>query len=255
MKPASRGTVRVFPDKGALDAFMLDEWSALCRNALDHRGRFMVALSGGRTPISFYARLSFSGRDLPWEQTHIFLADERCVPLDHPDSNYRLIEINLIRHVPIPPENVHRVPVELEPREAAAGYEKEIRSFFGLEDRQFPELDLVLLGIGEDGHTASLFPDDAAITETRRLAVAVAREAPDHPRVSLTLPVIDRATSVVFLVSGLNKAPVLKAVLKGGSGLLPAALVRARSGPALFLADSDAATLLSPPPATNWSAK
>jgi 6-phosphogluconolactonase len=245
MKTAPGHNVRVFPDRRALDEFMIGEWSGLCRAAVGRRGRFVVALSGGETPVAFYARLAFSGSDLPWRNTHIFLADERCVPLDHPDSNYRMIEANLLRRVPIPPENVHPIAADQERRAAAEAYESELRRFFRLADGEPPRFDLIMLGLGADGHTASLFPGDAGAGETRRLAVPVSRPAPDHDRVSLTLPVINAAEAVVFLVIHAAKAAVLKAVLEGPATGLPAAMVRPRAGPALFLADREAGALLS----------
>jgi len=245
VKDPGERTLRVFRTKKALDAFMVEEWAVVCREAVGRRGRFAAALSGGTTPVSFYERLAAPGPDLPWEKTHIFLADERCVPFDHPGSNFGMIEARLLRHVPIPPENIHPIQTRLGPSVAAAGYEEEIRAFFGLKDGEFPGFDLILLGLGEDGHTASLFPGDAALAEKRRFAAAVARAAPDHDRVTLTLPVINRAWVVVFLAAGGNKAAVLQAVLdRSGSGL-PAGLVRPSQGQTVFLADKDAASLLS----------
>lgn len=245
MKDPGEETLRVFRTKKALDAFMVEEWAVVCKRAVGRKGRFTAALSGGMTPISFYKRMAAPVRDLPWDRTHIFLTDERCVPFDHPDSNYGMIEANFLRHVPIPPGNIHPVQTSLEPSAAAAGYETEIRTSFGLEDGEFPDFDLILLGLGKDGHTASLFPGDPALAEKRRLAAAVSRAAPDHDRVTLTLPVINRAWVVVFLVTGGNKAAILKAVLDGTGSGLPASLVRPSQGQTLFLADKDAGALLS----------
>lgn len=245
MKDPGKRTLRVFRTKKALDAFMVEEWAVVCKWAVGHGGRFAVALSGGTTPVSFYERLAASVRDLPWDRTHIFLTDERCVPFDHPDSNYGMIDVNLLRHVPIPAGNIHAVQTRLVPSAAAAAYETEIRTFFGLKDGEFPAFDLILLGLGEDGHTASLFPGDAAAAEKRRFAAAVARAAPDHDRVTLTLPVINRASAVIFLVAGAKKAPILKAVLDGPGSGLPAGLVRPSRGRTVFLADKDAGSLLS----------
>jgi 6-phosphogluconolactonase len=246
MRAAPAHSVRVFPDRRALDEFMIGEWSVLCRAAVDRKGRFAAALSGGETPVDFYARLSFSGSDLPWNETHIFLADERCVPLDHPDSNYRMIAANLLRRVPIPSKNVHPVAADKGARAAAERYEKDLRRFFGLAGDNAPRFDLIMLGLGADGHTASLFPGDPGAAETHRLTVPVFRPAPDHDRVSLTLPVINEAEAVVFMVIHAAKAAALKAVLEGPAPAMPAAMVDPRSGPALFLVDRDAAALLSP---------
>jgi 6-phosphogluconolactonase len=246
MRAAPAHNVRVFPGRRALDEFMIGEWSSLCRAAVERKGRFAVALSGGETPVDFYARLSFSGRDFPWNETHVFLADERCVPLDHPDSNYRMIAANLLRRVPIPRGNIHAVAADKGARAAADRYESELRRFFGLAGDDLPSFDLVMLGLGADGHTASLFPGDPGGRETRRLAVPVFRPAPDHDRVSITLPVINEAEAVVFMVVHSAKATALRAVLEGPAPAMPAAMVNPRSGPPLFLADRDAAALLSP---------
>ena len=244
MKDPSERTLRVFRTKKALDAFMAEEWAVVCKRAIGRKGRFTAALSGGTTPISFYEKMSAPVRDLPWDRTHIFMTDERCVPFDHPDSNYGMIDANLLRHVPIHPGNIHPVQTSLEPSAAAAGYETEMRAFFGLEDGEFPDFDLILLGVGEDGHTASLFPGDPALAEKQRFAAAVSRAAPDHDRVTLTLPVLNRAGTVIFLVTGGNKAAVLKAVLEGPGSGLPAGLVRPSQGQTVFLADKDAGSLL-----------
>ncbi len=236
--------VAVFPGKHLLDGFMLEEWVMAAMGAVQRRGRFVAALAGGRTPESFYELLAGSGRSLPWEDTHIFLTDERCVPAGHPDSNFGMIEAALLGRVPVPEANIHQVPVELAPGRAATNYEREMRRFFGLKQGGFPKFDLVLLGLGRDGHTASLFPGDPAVTEARRLAVAVARSEPDHDRVTLTLPVINGAEVVVFMVTGGDKAAALRSVLEGPGDGSPAARVRSRQGRTVFLADGQAGTLL-----------
>lgn len=240
--------ISVFPNKRTVDGVLLEEWSAVSQAAVLRGGRFTAAISGGETPVSFYERLAASGRDLPWDKTHLFLADERLVPEDHPDSNLRLIEAKLLRHVPIPKENIHAIVVGREPQTAARGYEKDIRAFFGLGEGELPHFDLILLGLGQDGHTASLFPGSESLRETRRLAVAVERPAPDHPRVTLTLPVLNAAHVVIFMVAGEHKASALKAVIEGPGEALPAALVRPREGRSVFLVDKEAAKLLTSPP-------
>lgn len=227
---------------------MLEEWSALSQAAVLRSGRFVAALSGGRTPVSFFERLAGSGRDLPWDKTHIFQADERLVPPDHPASNLKVIETKLLHHVPIPAGNIHAVPVGKDPRAAAEIYEAEMRAFFELKAWDLPRFDLILLGLGEDGHTASLFPGAQGLWEGRRLAVPAYRSGPDHDRVSLSLLTINAAHVVVFLVTGEDKASALKAVLEGPSEGLPAAMVRPREGRSVFLADKESAKLLASPP-------
>ena len=255
MKPAPRRTVRVFPDRASLDECMFGEWCAAAKRAIRRSGRFAAALSGGLAPVPFYERLADGGRDLPWEDTHVFLADERFVPKDDPDSNFGMIERTLLRRVPVPRGNLHTVPVRLKPEAAAEGYERSIRRFFGLKPGGAPRFDLVLLGIGEEGHTASLFPGDPAMKESRRLAVAVARPAREHDRVTLTLPAINAARLIAFLVSGPDKAEALKASVEERPGGPPASLVRPRRGRIVFLADEGSARLLAPtPPASEAAA-
>jgi len=246
-KPLDR-RVSVFPNKRTMDGVMLEEWSAVSQAAVLRSGRFVAALSGGRTPVSFYERLAGSGRDLPWDRTHIFQSDERLVPADDPASNLRMIEAKLLRHVPLPAENLHAVTVGKDPRAAADDYDRDLRAFFGLKEWDLPRFDLILLGLGEDGHTASLFPGAEGLWEGRRLAVAAFRPSPDHDRVSLSLLTINAAHVVVFLVTGEDKASALKAVLEGPSEGLPAAMVRPREGRSVFLADKSAAELLAAPP-------
>ncbi|HSQ79194.1 MAG TPA: 6-phosphogluconolactonase [Candidatus Bathyarchaeia archaeon] len=246
-KPAER-RISLFPNKKTMDGVLVEEWASVSREAVLRRGRFVAALSGGETPVSFYEHLAASGRDLPWEKTHIFQVDERLVPEDHPASNMRLIEAKLLRHVPIPGGNIHQVPSGHNARAAAARYEKEIRVFFGLAEFDLPHFDLILLGLGEDGHTASLFPGSENLRDTRRLAVEARRPAPDHDRVSLSLGVLNAGHAVVFLVTGDNKASALKDVLEGPDQRLPAALVRPRDGRFVFLFDKAAGQLLKSPP-------
>lgn len=183
-----------------------------------------VALSGGRTPGAVYARLAALEYD--WASVEIFFGDERCVPPDHPDSNFRMANEALLSRVPA---RVHRMRGETCD---AAGYEDELRAVFG---EGLPAFDLVFLGMGADGHTASLFPGDPALEETRRLVVKV--ERPDHPRLTLTLPVLSSSSLAVFLVSGGDKRGALVRVLGGED--LPAARVAARR--VVIIADAAAA--------------
>ena len=168
-----------------------------------HRGRFAVALSGGSTPKRMFEQLAKMVMD--WKHIHLFWVDERCVPPDHPDSNYGMTAEALLNHIEIPGENIHRIHGEQPPEPAALIYEKELRHFFG---EQLPVFDLILLGLGSDGHTASLFPGSPALQEKKRWAVEVKHDAPPPPlvdRVTLTIPVLKEAREVIFLVSGNRK--------------------------------------------------
>jgi 6-phosphogluconolactonase len=212
--------------------------------AVADRGRFTVALSGGSTPRRLYRLLSdvqasFRAQ-IPWERTHVFFGDERHVPPDHPESNYRMAHEALLAHVPA--ASVHRIQgEESDPARAAAAYEAELRRFFELSDPGAapPQFDLVLLGLGPDGHTASLFPRSPALEERRKWAVGVFVERLRAHRITLTLSVINRAREVLFLVSGAEKAEALARVFAHATGAepLPAARVRPESGTLLWIVD------------------
>src|SRR5208337_3643271 len=177
---------------------------------------------------------------------HLFFADERFVPWGSADSNYRLLSETLLNNIPIPAGNIHAVATgETDLLLSAKKYEEEIKRFFKLPAEGIPEFDLVMLGIGADGHTASLFPGDAALRDKRHLASAVVLDKNRHDRITLTLPVINNARTVVFLVSGKSKASVFRDVVERRDRRLPASLVAADKGGLLFLADAEAAQYLS----------
>ena len=222
------------------------QWSG---DAIRTGGRFTVALAGGSTPRQMYGLLagpSFSSR-VDWEHVHFFWGDERCVPPEHSDSNYRMAWEALLSGIYIPDANIHRIQAELPAEEAALAYERELRQFFGDE---IPCFDLILLGLGPDGHTASLFPGSPALRETSRWVVPVSHAAPPPPlvsRVTLTPPVLNAAAKVVFLVSGAGKAGRLVQVLRGPlqPERLPAQTVQPVTGRLLWLVDQAAAARLS----------
>ena len=242
--------MRIAADAEALYRSAADEFVRLAVQASQADGRFCVALAGGSTPKGLYALLASDAslRDaVPWEQTHVFWGDERPVPPDHADSNYRMAAAALLSKVPIPPQNVHRIRAEeADPHAAAWAYEQELRSFFALPDGAFPRFDLVLLGLGGDAHTASLFPGTAALDECDRLAVANRVDKLDTTRITLTVPVFNNARCVVFLVSGADKASALKAVIEGFDTPhdVPAQLIQLRDGKIVWLVDQGAARML-----------
>ncbi len=217
---------------------------AFGQEAIAARGRYAAALAGGSTPAPLYLLLGQPAwRDaLPWEQVHLFWGDERCVPPDHPDSNYGLAWREWLSHADVPPANIHRVHCEEDPERAAKRYEEELRAFFGEE----PAFDLVFLGVGEDGHTASIFPSTPAVMESRRWVMANHRLGDPTPRVTLTLPVLNAARHVVFLVTGARKAVVVCRILLDPTlhrSALPAARVRPWAGSVTWLLDEPAAAL------------
>lgn len=238
--------IKILPDAAALNLAAAQEFQTAAEQAIAQLGRFSVALSGGNTPRSVYSLLAQQYKtSLPWNKIHIFFGDERCVSPDHPDSNYRMANEALLSQVPIPPENVHRIHAELDPEAAANDYESQLRSFFQLNNDAWPRFDLVMLGLGQDGHTASLFPGSSALDEKSRLMAPTWVEKKRTFRITLTYPVLNHAAEVEFLISGSGKAQILRDVLNpSGSVAFPAQLIKPVNGRVLWLLDQDAANLL-----------
>lgn len=224
------------------------------RAAVESRGRFSVALSGGSTSEGTYrllAREPYRGQ-IPWARVHLFWGDERNVPPGDAGSNYRMADQVLISQVPIPAGNVHRIPGELPPEAAARAYRRELEDFFC---GPVPRLDLVLLGLGSDGHTASLFPGAEALEATTDMVLPVEADYEGRPaqRVTLTLPAINAARQALFLVSGESKAGIVAQVLGNmpgstpgsDTGPLPAERVCPTAGELVWLLDEDAASGLA----------
>jgi 6-phosphogluconolactonase len=217
------------------------------------RGVARIAISGGTTPKAMFALLADRTKPyferVPWDRLHLFWVDERTVPPEHKDSNYGMTKAAMLDHVPLPPAQIHRVEGELEPEVAASRYEAAIRTDFRLEGAESPRFDLVLLGMGDDGHTASLFPHTEAIHELGRLAVANHVPKMDTWRVTLTWPVINHAQNVAFLIEGAGKREILREVLLGGYDpeAKPSQLIRPESGQVTFLLDAAAAADLPNP--------
>ena len=218
-------------------------------DAVAQRGRFTIALSGGSTPKSLFNLLATNARTvLPWERMFFFWGDERHVPTTDPDSNYRMAEETMLSKVPVPPGNVFRMAAENPDAAAVAEeYEKTLRKFFALEPGQVPVFDLILLGMGPDGHTASLFPGTAGLQEKSRLVIANWVEKMKTSRLTFTLPVLNATRCVTFLVSGTDKAAVLRTVLEGDvpAEQYPAKLVRPTDGKLIWLVDRAAASELT----------
>ena len=242
-------TIEVLDDATSLALRAADLFREEVRARLESAGRFTVALSGGSTPRRLYRILSSAdGPPMPWERIHLFWGDERHLPPDHADSNYRMVKESLLNLAPIPESNIHRIPAERSSaEEAAREYEAELRRFFSPGSGAIPSLDLVLLGLGADGHTASLFPGSTLAADDEHLVTAGFIEAMNAHRISLTFPVINASGAVVFLVSGRSKAEPVKRILAEDPSAadLPAARVRPESGRLVWLLDHDAASLLN----------
>ncbi|BAY51743.1 6-phosphogluconolactonase [Thermostichus vulcanus NIES-2134] len=228
---------RVFPDLAALTTaakwFVLEQ----ARGAIAQRGRFTIALAGGNTPKPLYE--SLVGADTPWLQWHVFWSDERYVPLDHPDSNAGMAFRAWLHHVPIPRNQIHPMPTaDADPQTAADRYGQLLRQTFGTPEGEFPSFDLILLGMGPDGHTASLFPQTTALTVSDRLITVGNKDG--QPRLTFTVPLINHARQILFLVSGANKRTALRHIFSGTGdpSLYPARLI---TGNALWFLDEAAA--------------
>jgi 6-phosphogluconolactonase len=220
-----------------------DEFAATYASALAEHGRLAVALSGGKTPRTMLEELA--ARSIDWRLVHFFWSDERCVGPDDPNSNYRMAREALLSRVAPPPANVHRMKGELDPPEGARDYSEQLRAFFAGP----PSFDLVYLGLGPDGHTASLFPGTTALHVTDEPCVAnrVDGAGVASPwRLTLTFPAINAARRVIFLVEGLEKAAILKRVIEGAKDVerYPAQGIAPAGGDLLWLADASAAALL-----------
>jgi 6-phosphogluconolactonase len=236
--------VEVLPDARSLAERAAEEFVRQANQALRTGSRFTVALAGGSTPQRMYTLLA--GARVDWRGVHFFWGDERCVPPGNADSNYHMADEALLNHIPIPTGNVHRIPGELPAKEAAQDYEDQLRRFFG---GATPRFNLVLLGLGEDGHTASLFPGAPAVQEKTHWVASVSHSVPPPPlvdRVTLTLPVLNAADQVLFLVSGADKSERLAQVLQGPTqpDLLPAQAVKPVKGSLRWLVDRAAASKL-----------
>ena len=244
----------VEPDPAALARRAAQYFVEMASEAAEAYGRARIAISGGSTPRAAFELLADPSQPwhtrMPWEKLDLYWVDERCVPPGHADSNYRMTREALLDRVPLRPAQIHRMEGELEPEAAAARYESELRNTFRLEGAESPRFGLVSLGLAGDGHTASIFPHTQAIREMSRLVAANYVPQKDAWRITLTWPVINHARSVFFLVSGEDKAAILREVLTGPRDpeRLPSQLIWPSSGILTFILDKAAAALL---PATN----
>ncbi len=242
METALTRNVRILPDADAVADTAARIIRSAAAVAVAQRSRFSMALSGGTSPRLLFRLLAASYRDaIRWDLTHIFWADERCVPGDHAESNFGAANSDLLSRISIPAGNIHRIPGELAPEAAAAEYERDLLAHFGRDG--IPQFDLILLGMGGDGHIASLFPNAETLSVTDRLAVPAYSAAAGDWRVTLTYPVLDNALLLVVLVTGPAKAGIVTEVLgKGKREAYPAGAISPRNGRIVWLLDSAAAS-------------
>lgn len=245
MPPAPE--LHTFADTQELVQAAADLLVQLGQRAIAERNRFLVALSGGSTPKTLYATLTSPtlARRLDWTKVHFFFGDERCVPPEHPESNFGLAQAMLFAPLHIPPSSIHRIQGEDLPEAAAISYETLLRRLTAKPEEPWPVFDLVLLGMGDDGHTASLFPGTPAVSESTRWVVPSSAPQGARSRITITLGVINHASVILFLVTGGNKATVVRRVIESradAADFYPAAQVRPETGRLLWYLDRAAAS-------------
>lgn len=241
--PVTEREIIICRDVAELSRKAAEQFVALARQAIAARGRFAVALSGGSTPKALYSLLAtaaFSAQ-LDWRQIHLFFGDERCVAPDHAESNYRMVKEALLAQIAIAGDNVHRMAGELAPEVAAAAYAAQLTGFFNLPENNLPRFDLIFLGLGEDGHTASLFPDSSALTDTDRWVTATYVVKLKSHRLTFTFPAINNAAQISFLIAGQSKTAVVKAIVTGQNSAAPAARIKPSHGKLTWFVTEDAA--------------
>lgn len=239
--------IRLFNDAQGLSRGAAELFAGMAQRAVASRGSFKVLVSGGETPRQTYALLAQEPfrRRIPWERVHLFWGDERCVPAHDPRSNALMVRRTLLEQVPLPEDQVHPIICLQDAHEAAACYEALLRLHFPDGCARF---DLAMFGLGEDGHTASLFPGSSALDERRRWVVATRKPDEDMARITLTPPPLNHARTALFLVAGAAKAAVLRRTLEGDRSPadLPAQLIGPEDGTLFWYVDADAARLLAP---------
>ncbi|MBL7032497.1 MAG: 6-phosphogluconolactonase [Nitrospira sp.] len=235
-------TILTFKNLDKIANYVVTKWTEIAERTVNEKGSFSVALSGGKTPAALLQKLA-KEKKLPWNKTHVFMVDERFVPYHDENNNYRMINEILMRHVDIPAKNIHPILTTIESAQASAlKYEKELNSFF----KSRPGFDLLLLGIGDDGHTASLFPGSPSLKEKKHLSIAVPPSGTViSERITMTFPIINEAENIMFMATGSNKSGIIRNVIENEKSRLPAAMVRPRKGSLFFLLDETAASLLS----------
>ena len=247
-------TYQVYPNPATLAEAAAELFTAAAMQAVSARGRARIAISGGTTPKAMFKLMADPAQpfltEIPWSKLDLFWVDERAVPPTDPESNYRMTRETLLDHIPLPPTQIHRIEAELDPQVAASKYESTLRNAFKLEGAETPTFDLIFLGMGDDGHTASLFPHTDGLNNITDLVIANHVPQKDTWRITLTAPVINQGREVAFVIEGSAKSQLLAEVLTGPwqPDTYPSQLIRPANGDLLFLLD--AATAAHLPPAT-----
>ena len=236
--------VMIFDKMQELFFHLVDKWNEIGSQACQSRGLFNVAVSGGQSPQPFFTPLSENKEINFWDKTHIFMVDERFISPFHKESNQRMIREQLINRINISQNNFHGIPIRKDVFQSAREYEQALKYYFELKKEECPVFDLILLGIGKDGHTASLFLNHRNLADTKNLITAEGVPRFNYQRISLTLPVINHSRNVIFLVTGKEKASIIHQVLIKKNKKLPAAGVQPKIGNVYFFLDKSAASLL-----------
>jgi 6-phosphogluconolactonase len=238
---ADKTTLKVFETPDLMSEAAAEFIVHIAAESIAARGKFTIALSGGNTPGKLYSLLSSASyrERIDWKKTFVFWGDERCVPLDSERNNAHMAKTLLLDKIEIPSANIYPMPVDLEPAEAAKKYEETLKDFFG---KDLPSFDLILLGLGDNGHTASLFPYTSVLIETHHWIKEVHVEEQKEWRITMTVPLINQAAHIAFLVSGKEKAEILQTVLNGPyqPDMYPAQLIKPADGHLLWFTDKSA---------------
>ena len=244
---ALKPEIIVTPDSSELARAAVHIFVKAAKDSVARKGCFAVALSGGSTPRHMNRMLAQEPHysSMPWDKAHIFWVDERCVSMDDPASNYGVARKDFLDQISIPVDHVHAMPGEAAPEEGAKIYRNELKTFFRAINEESPAFDLILLGIGTDGHTASLFPATPSAALSKKWVVAVKGGTPDVYRLTLTYDVLNGAKKICFLVSGENKAPIVKTIFENKQAGLPAQKIQPLNGSLIWLMDREASSLLS----------
>jgi 6-phosphogluconolactonase len=237
--------IRVLPTPADLFAAVVGEFKKLTLDAISARGKFTVALSGGSTPKSLFKLLvALPAGEIPWDKVYFFFGDERHVPPDNPDSNFKMANETLLSKINARPENIFRIQAELDADIAAKNYEQQLVNFFQLQSGQFPRFDLIMLGLGPDGHTASLFPGSKGLAENQRLVIANWVEKFSTFRITFTYPILNQARCAMFLVAGADKAEAVRGAIVDKKQGPPAGSVDPTDGKLVWFLDQAAAAKL-----------
>ena len=242
-----KNKIFIFENPEKIAEFLIEKWFEIGNIAQRKSGSFVTAISGGNTPLTFYKKISaIKNNSLFWSNTHIFQVDERCTPHDSPDNNFNMIKEFFLDRIKIPEDRLHRMNTEnISLDNIASNYENEIHSFFQLQRKNKNNFDLIILGLGQDGHTASLFPKSKSLVEMNHMISFVKDSDNVHDRLTMTFPLINKAENIFFIVSGKGKAEIVKKVLENTKNTYPANLVRPERGSCYYLLDKDAASHLS----------